>query len=90
MIGSPAEGLLPWLENYTFPHESRFSDAAYAQGMADVFLDELQRQNQDLISALDDLRQQKDQLLRLNAEAATTDQMAALRDEALELIRVGA
>ncbi|RYH24569.1 MAG: guanine deaminase, partial [Alcaligenaceae bacterium] len=22
VIGSPAEGLLPWLENYTFPHES--------------------------------------------------------------------
>ncbi len=43
VIGSPAEGLLPWLENYTFPHESRFADAAYAQGVADVFLDELQR-----------------------------------------------
>ena len=28
VIGSPAEGLLPWLENYTFPHEARFSDAA--------------------------------------------------------------
>ena len=24
VIGSPAEGLLPWLENYTFPHEARF------------------------------------------------------------------
>ena len=44
VIGSPAEGLLPWLENYTFPHESRFADAAYAQGVADVFLDELLRQ----------------------------------------------
>ncbi len=43
VIGSPAEGLLPWLENYTFPHESRFGDAAYAQGVADVFLDELLR-----------------------------------------------
>ncbi len=43
VIGSPAEGLLPWLENYTFPHESRFADAAYAQGVADVFLDELLR-----------------------------------------------
>jgi guanine deaminase len=43
VIGSPAEGLLPWLENYTFPHESRFADAAYARGVADVFLDELQR-----------------------------------------------
>src|SRR5688500_8183894 len=26
VIGSPAPGLLPWLENYTFPHESRFAD----------------------------------------------------------------
>ncbi len=43
VIGSPAEGLLPWLENYTFPHESRFVDAGYAQGVATVFLDELQR-----------------------------------------------
>jgi guanine deaminase len=43
VIGSPAEGLLPWLENYTFPHESRFSDHAYAVGVAQVFLDELLR-----------------------------------------------
>jgi guanine deaminase len=43
VIGSPAEGLLPWLENYTFPHESRFADVAYARGVADVFLDELLR-----------------------------------------------
>ncbi|RZJ16952.1 MAG: guanine deaminase, partial [Haliea sp.] len=43
VIGSPAEGLLPWLENYTFPHESRFADPAYAAGVAEVFLDELLR-----------------------------------------------
>jgi guanine deaminase len=43
VIGSPAEGLLPWLENYTFPHEARFADHAYARGVAGVFLDELQR-----------------------------------------------
>ncbi|NML43681.1 guanine deaminase [Ramlibacter sp. G-1-2-2] len=43
VIGSPAEGLLPWLENYTFPHEARFSDPVYARGVAEVFLDELQR-----------------------------------------------
>ncbi|MEJ8838541.1 guanine deaminase [Ramlibacter sp. AN1133] len=43
VIGSPAEGLLPWLEDYTFPHESRFSDHAHAVAMADVFLDELLR-----------------------------------------------
>jgi len=43
VIGSPAEGLLPWLENYTFPHEARFADHAYAVGVAQVFLDELLR-----------------------------------------------
>jgi len=43
VIGSPAEGLLPWLENYTFPHESRFADAAYARSVAGVFIDELLR-----------------------------------------------
>ena len=43
VIGSPAAGLLPWLQDYTFPHESRFADRAYAVAMADVFLDELLR-----------------------------------------------
>ena len=43
VIGSPAEGLLPWLEHYTFPHESRFSDAAHAGTVARFFLDELSR-----------------------------------------------
>jgi guanine deaminase len=43
VIGSPAEGLLPWLENYTFPHESRFADGPYAADVAKVFLDELLR-----------------------------------------------
>ncbi|MFN3496495.1 MAG: amidohydrolase family protein, partial [Hydrogenophaga sp.] len=43
VIGAPAAGLLPWLENYTFPHESRFHDAGYARGVADFFFDELLR-----------------------------------------------
>jgi len=43
VIGSPAEGLLPWLENYTFPHESRFHDGDYATEVAGFFLDELLR-----------------------------------------------
>jgi guanine deaminase len=43
VIGSPAEGLLPWLENYTFPHESRFADEAHAKELASFFLDELLR-----------------------------------------------
>jgi guanine deaminase len=43
VIGSPAPGLLPWLDNYTFPHESRFADEAYAQELATFFIDELLR-----------------------------------------------
>jgi guanine deaminase len=43
VIGSPAEGLLPWLENYTFPHESRFADAAHSRELAVFFVDELLR-----------------------------------------------
>ena len=38
VIGSPASGLLPWLENYTFPQESRFTDAGHARGVAAFFL----------------------------------------------------
>jgi guanine deaminase len=43
VIGSPAEGLLPWLENYTFPEEMRFADADYCAQAAPFFLDELLR-----------------------------------------------
>ena len=43
VIGSPADGLLPWLENYTFPEEQRFADAAYGAEAATFFVDELLR-----------------------------------------------
>ena len=43
VIGSPADGLLPWLEQYTFPHESRFADEAHGRELAAFFLDELLR-----------------------------------------------
>ena len=39
VIGSPADGLLPWLENYTFPEEQRFADPAYAAQIAARYLD---------------------------------------------------
>ncbi len=42
-IGSPADGLLPWLENYTFPQETRFSEPAHAAEVARFFIDELLR-----------------------------------------------
>ncbi|NYH13494.1 guanine deaminase [Paraburkholderia bryophila] len=41
MIASPAPGLLPWLDTYTFPTERRFSDPAYAQDTASFFVEEL-------------------------------------------------
>ncbi|MBS0292467.1 MAG: guanine deaminase [Proteobacteria bacterium] len=43
VIGSPADGLLPWLENYTFPAEARFADPAHAAEVARFFFDELAR-----------------------------------------------
>ena len=43
IIGAPSEGLLPWLENYTFPAESRFADPAHSLEVAEVFFDELLR-----------------------------------------------
>jgi guanine deaminase len=43
MIASPAPGLLPWLETYTFPTEGKFADPAHARATADFFLDELLR-----------------------------------------------
>jgi guanine deaminase len=43
VIGSPASGLLPWLENYTFPEEMRFASPAYSAEAAAFFIDELLR-----------------------------------------------
>ncbi|AEC21542.1 guanine deaminase [Pusillimonas sp. T7-7] len=43
IIASPAPGLLPWLETYTFPAESHFKDPAHAGQVARFFLDELLR-----------------------------------------------
>jgi len=43
VIASPADGLLPWLNNYTFPQETRFADPAHAHAVADFFFDELMR-----------------------------------------------
>jgi guanine deaminase len=43
VIGSPAPGLLPWLENYTFPEEKRFSSPEYSAQAATFFIAELLR-----------------------------------------------
>ncbi|MES2300322.1 MAG: guanine deaminase [Pseudomonadota bacterium] len=43
MIASPAPGLLPWLDTYTFPTERRFGETAHAREVADFFLEQLLR-----------------------------------------------
>ena len=43
VIGSPADGLLPWLENYTFPEEARFTAPEYCAQAASFFIAELLR-----------------------------------------------
>ncbi len=43
VIGSPAPGLLPWLENYTFPEEKRFAASDYSAQAATFFISELLR-----------------------------------------------
>ncbi len=43
IIASPAPDLLPWLEKYTFPTESQFSNPAHAHEVSAFFLDELLR-----------------------------------------------
>ncbi|MGJ8524549.1 Guanine deaminase [Halomonadaceae bacterium LMG 33818] len=43
IIASYGRQLLDWLNNYTFPEEVRFSDKAYAEQVADLFIQQLLR-----------------------------------------------
>jgi guanine deaminase len=43
VIGSPAEGLLPWLEKFTFPQEARFAAPEHSVAAAEFFIAELLR-----------------------------------------------
>jgi guanine deaminase len=43
MIASYGEQLLEWLQTYTFPTESKYRDAAYAQELSRFFVNELLR-----------------------------------------------
>ncbi|MEB3210487.1 MAG: guanine deaminase [Leptolyngbyaceae bacterium] len=43
MMAAYGEQLLEWLNQYTFPTESKFKDKDYAREVADAFLDELLR-----------------------------------------------
>jgi guanine deaminase len=41
MLAAPAKDLLEWLNRYTFPEESKFSDRNHADTAAEIFLDRL-------------------------------------------------
>jgi guanine deaminase len=43
VIASPADGLLPWLNDYTFPQEAKFSDPKHAADISELFLTEMLR-----------------------------------------------
>ena len=43
MIGAFGTDLMDWLTRHTFPAELEFADRAYAEGIAEIFLDELLR-----------------------------------------------
>jgi signal transduction histidine kinase/CheY-like chemotaxis protein len=73
------------------PAALRFDVPSVTERLAALFppspLDELRRNNEDLIRALDDLRQQKEQLVLVNAELEETNQgvMAMYRQLSEEL-----
>ena len=43
VIASPADGLLPWLSEWTFPAEAAFADPQHAHALAPLFTQELLR-----------------------------------------------
>ncbi len=92
VIGSPADGLLPWLENYTFPEEKRFVSPEYCAQAATFFIAELLRHgvttaltfatsHPESVNAL--LGQAQQQSLRMMAGKVLMDQNApdGLRDD---------
>lgn len=92
VIGSPANGLLPWLENYTFPEEKNFVAPEYCAQAASFFIAELLRNGvttalafatshpQSVDALLGEAQQQS---LRMVAGKVLMDQNApdGLRDE---------
>lgn len=92
VIGSPADGLLPWLENYTFPEEKCFVSTEYCEQAATFFIAELLRNgvttaltfatsHPESVGAL--LGEAQRQSLRMMAGKVLMDQNApdGLRDE---------
>lgn len=73
VIGSYGAELLDWLNKYTFPEETKFSDAAHAKRIARLFLDELVRHGTTTVAAYCSVhRQSADALF---AEALARDML---------------
>jgi guanine deaminase len=51
VIASYGAELLDWLNNYTFPEETKFRDAQHARRIARLFLDEMLRQGTTTVAA---------------------------------------
>jgi len=51
VIASYGAELLDWLNNYTFPEETKFRDAQHARRIARLFLDEMVRQGTTTVAA---------------------------------------
>ena len=69
MIASPAPGLLPWLETYTFPTEARFADVEYAKIVYQRLAKELIRRGTTRICAFSSVHR--------GASEASTHSMSA-------------
>jgi|SRR5580658_7946188 guanine deaminase len=94
VIGAGGRDLLEWLENYTYPAEQRFADAAYARETAQTFIDELLRNGTTTAQVLGTVHRcaiesffevAAARQLRMIAGKALMDRMApdGLRDDAL-------
>ncbi len=92
VMGLPADGLLPWLKNHTFPEEKRFAAPEYCAQAATFFIAELLRNgvttaltfatsHRQSVDAL--LGEARKQSLRMVAGKVLMDQNApdGLRDE---------
>ena len=51
VIASYGAELLDWLNNYTFPEETKFRDAQHGRRIARLFLDEMVRQGTTTVAA---------------------------------------
>jgi guanine deaminase len=68
VIASFGAELLDWLNNYTFPAETKFSDAGHSQRIAGLFLDELVRHGTTTVAAFCSVHPQSAEALFATAQ----------------------